>query len=63
MKHIRYAAFSSLLLVHAAIASVSVKDERGQETIYRQARLTASYLHAWMMSKPAASTALFGTTA
>ncbi|WP_188053194.1 hypothetical protein [Iodobacter fluviatilis] len=57
MKHIRYAAFASLLLAHAAIASVSV------ETIYRQASLTASYLHAWVMSKPAASAALFGTTA
>lgn len=31
MKHIRYAAFASVLLAHAAIASVSVKDDRGQE--------------------------------
>jgi cobyrinic acid a,c-diamide synthase len=33
------------------------------EAIYRQGSLTTSYVHAWMMSNPAASVALFGTTA
>ncbi|MGL4602557.1 MAG: cobyrinate a,c-diamide synthase [Iodobacter sp.] len=43
-------------LLHATPCRTGSKGE----AIYRQGSLTASYVHAWMMSHPAASAALFG---
>lgn len=53
-----YSTLQSTLqpLLHATPCRLGSKGE----AIYRQGSLTASYVHAWMMSKPAASAALFG---